>query len=174
MASPVDFPSDLVGFWDSEWCSGPESDGIESFFNRNFRFAEHGYVGSRMDTPWPNRERHQTSGGSITIWWIESFPSGYQYRVIDDNAKACATKIAQLVMVDEESGVERLYVYLIGMIGLKTAWRFDIVECFDGEPTREQLVAVSGAYFNGDYKPQILMQIDATSLERFYLLREQQ
>lgn len=77
-------------------------------------------------------------------------------------------------MVDEERSKEQLYTYLASMMLLGPVWRRDLIACFAGEPDRQQIADIAAAYFSGDYKPLILMQIDAQTLKRFYLLRDQQ
>lgn len=52
MAAPlVDFPGDIVEFWNDEWVLGPESDGLEPYFIKWYRFAVPGQVDGPSDTP---------------------------------------------------------------------------------------------------------------------------
>lgn len=162
MARPAAPPIDLFDFWHDNYLTGPGA-GLQAYFDAWFAHVQ------------PSFDSFPFSPGAARPVVVQQqYALGdrlveYHFRNLDD--KSSGVKMSYLVTADDD-GIEQTWAMLTGMIDLDQAWRFDLIESFDGEPSYEDVKDIVIRYWRGEYAPRLLMQIDAKSMEFFFVPRE--
>lgn len=168
-SAPGDSPAiDWFEFWADDWFSGAASDGLHEYFDKWFA-----WMATQGD---PEFERFSNGGSEVSAWKRKTFFGDEEEYVLLDRDGAngrSGARLRYMALTDEETGQETTWSFLEGMTDLGEAWRRDLIESFRGDPGYAAVKDTVTRYWRNEYEPQLIMQVDAATLEFFFVPRGQ-
>ena len=161
MPAPLEAPPiNLYDYWETTWLTGPR-DGPQEYFDKWYETSSD----PEFDTiPFDN--------STVSVRRRKEFTGLHEYRFLDNSAMSSGAHLRYMVAI-EDDGRESMWGILEGLTDLQVAWRFDLIETFRGEPEYAQLKEIVLAYWRNERAPRLLMQVDAKSLEFFFVPRDE-
>ena len=157
-------PIDLFDFWAMDWQTGPASDGLTAYFEKWFA-----HPASQGD---PEFARF----AGVSVWRNQNFLGAAEFVLLDREdppSRRSGARLRYLSLNHQDTGEVSSWAFLEGLTDLGVAWRRDLIEVFDGEPAYEEIRDIMTRYWQNNYVPRLIMQIDPASMDFFFVPREE-